>query len=229
MGLGICCRNSPVSEEDNLNEMKNGILPNNPQNQIQENNIDLKLSSSYNFISKNNKKETIDTDYLNTDQQKSEIIFLYFNKIRTNPINYLSEAQKYNLSQTISTASEKANKGIIKNLIKNPFYDLFFEKCVKASSKTEENILDKIEKENLFKTYEKKLYIIEGNNDNVEECVWLLIKKCYDNGDDILQKNIAYLVHTVISSEDNSNKFIGFFLFLSNIKEDTNPNIEDNI
>ena len=69
------------------------------------------------------------------------------------------------------------------------------------------------------------MYIIEGNNDNVEECVWLLIKKCYDNGDDILQKNIAYLVHTVISSEDNSNKFIGFFLFLSNIKEDTNPNL----
>ena len=218
MGLGICCRNSPVSEEDNLNEMKNGILPNNPQNQIQENNIDLKLSSSFNFISKNNKKETIDTDYLNTDQQKSELIFLYFNNLRNNPLNYLSEAEKYNLSQIISTASEKAKKNNIKNLIKNPFYDLSFDKCVKDSPESEENILNNIEKENLFKNYEKKLYIIEGNTDNVEECIWQLIKKCYDNGDEILTKKIDYLVLTTITSDDNT-KFFGYFLFLSTIKE----------
>ena len=218
MGIGICCRNSPVTEESNLNEMKNGIIPNIDNLQEKNNNIDLKMSSSYNFVNKNNKKETIDSDYINSDQQKSEQIFLFFNNLRNNPLNYLSEAEKYNLSEIISTANEKSKKNNFTNLIKNPFYDLFFDKCVKTSPESEENILNNIEKENLFKNYEKKLYIIEGNTDNVEECIWQLIKKCYDNGDEILTKKIDYLVLTTITSDDNT-KFFGYFLFLSTIKE----------
>ena len=218
MGIGICCRNSPVTEESNLNEMRNGIIPNIDNLQEKNNNIDLKMSSSYNFVNKNNKKETIDSDYINSDQQKSEQIFLFFNNLRNNPLNYLSEAEKYNLSEIISTANEKSKKNNFTNLIKNPFYDLFFDKCVKTSPESEENILNNIEKENLFKNYEKKLYIIEGNTDNVEECVWQLIKKCYDNGDEILTKKIDYLVLTTITSDDNT-KFFGYFLFLSTIKE----------
>ena len=218
MGIGICCRNSPVTEESNLNEMRNGIIPNIDNLQEKNNNIDLKMSSSYNFVNKNNKKETIDSDYINSDQQKSEQIFLFFNNLRNNPLNYLSEAEKYNLSEIISTANEKSKKNNFTNLIKNPFYDLFFDKCVKTSPESEENILNNIEKENLFKNYEKKLYIIEGNTDNVEECIWQLIKKCYDNGDEILTKKIDYLVLTTITSDDNI-KFFGYFLFLSTIKE----------
>ena len=218
MGIGICCRNSPVTEESNLNEMRNGIIPNIDNLQEKNNNIDLKMSSSYNFMNKNNKKETIDSDYINSDQQKSEQIFLFFNNLRNNPLNYLSEAEKYNLSEIISTANEKSKKNNFTNLIKNPFYDLFFDKCVKTSPESEENILNNIEKENLFKNYEKKLYIIEGNTDNVEECIWQLIKKCYDNGDEILTKKIDYLVLTTITSDDNT-KFFGYFLFLSTIKE----------
>ena len=218
MGIGICCRNSPVTEESNLNEMRNGIIPNIDNIQEKNNNIDLKMSSSYNFVNKNNKKETIDSDYINSDQQKSEQIFLFFNNLRNNPLNYLSEAEKYNLSEIISKANEKSKKNNFTNLIKNPFYDLFFDKCVKTSPESEENILNNIEKENLFKNYEKKLYIIEGNTDNVEECIWQLIKKCYDNGDEILTKKIDYLVLTTITSDDNT-KFFGYFLFLSTIKE----------
>ena len=218
MGIGICCRNSPVTEERNLNEMRNGIIPNIDNLQEKNNNIDLKMSSSYNFVNKNNKKETIDSDYINSDQQKSEQIFLFFNNLRNNPLNYLSEAEKYNLSEIISKANEKSKKNNFTNLIKNPFYDLFFDKCVKTSPESEENILNNIEKENLFKNYEKKLYIIEGNTDNVEECIWQLIKKCYDNGDEILTKKIDYLVLTTITSDDNT-KFFGYFLFLSTIKE----------
>ena len=218
MGIGICCRKSPVTEESNLNEMRNGIIPNIDNLQEKNNNIDLKMSSSYNFVNKNNKKETIDSDYINSDQQKSEQIFLFFNNLRNNPLNYLSEAEKYNLSEIISTANEKSKKNNFTNLIKNPFYDLFFDKCVKTSPESEENILNNIEKENLFKNYEKKLYIIEGNTDNVEECIWQLIKKCYDNGDEILTKKIDYLVLTTITSDDNT-KFFGYFLFLSTIKE----------
>ena len=220
MGIGICCRNTPLTEENNFNEMKDGIVPK-MDNHIPENNIDLKMSSSYNFISKENKRDTIESDYTNSDQQKSEKIFLFFNNLRNNPINYLSEAQKYNLNQILLTANEKIkNKKNIKNLIKNPFYDLFFEKSLKSSLESEENILSNIDKENLFTNYEKKLYIIEGNSENVEECVWLLIKKCYDNGDEILTKNIDYLVLTSISNDDNK-KFLCYFLFLSSGKNST--------
>ena len=218
MGVGVCCRNSPLTEESKFNEMNNGVLPNMENNLQQNNNIDIKMSLSYNFISKINKKETIDSDYLNSDQQKCEQIFLFFNNLRNNPLNYLSEAEKYNLYKIISTSAEKSKKNNFKNLIKNPFYDLFFDKCVKASQNSEENILNNIEKENLFKNYKKKLYIIEGNTDNVEECIWQLIKKCYDNGDEILTKKIDYLVLTTITSDDNI-KFLGYFLFLSTIVE----------
>ena len=36
MGIGICCKNSPVTEENNINEMRNGIIPN-MENNLQEN------------------------------------------------------------------------------------------------------------------------------------------------------------------------------------------------
>ena len=221
-GLKIKKRKAPITDPlfniSMTSSKRNGIIPNIDNLQEKNNNIDLKMSSSYNFVNKNNKKETIDSDYINSDQQKSEQIFLFFNDLRNNPLNYLSEAEKYNLSEIISTANEKSKKNNFTNLIKNPFYDLFFDKCVKTSPESEENILNNIEKENLFKNYEKKLYIIEGNTDNVEECIWQLIKKCYDNCDKKKKKKIDYLVLTTITSDDNT-KFFGYFLFLSTIKE----------
>ena len=217
MGLGICCKNSPREEEEHSNEMKNGILPSlekKGEDFEKENNSDPRILS-FNLNPKYNKLESMDTDFMNSDQQNSEEIFEIFNNIRSNPNNYLNEAQKYNLYNLISSAVERAEN--ITALIKNPFFDLFFDKCVKASPKSKEDILKNIEKENLFKDYDKVLYIMEGNKEKMDECVWNLIKSCADNGEDILAKDIDYLVITTMSLDDK-NKFLSYFLFLSKIK-----------
>ena len=216
MGLGNCCKNSPKEEEARIIEMKDGIIPNLGINQ-EENNKDLTIS--YN-LNQNYKIESKDSEFLNLSQQKSEEIFNLFNNIRNKPQNYISEAKKYNLYRTISSANQRASKGIVNNLIKNPFFDLFFDKCVKASPESKEDILNNIEKEKLFKNYEKNLFIEEGNNEIPGECVWNLIKNCENIGVDILGKEVDYLVITTVSLDDK-NGFLGYFLFLSKFKENS--------
>ena len=215
MGIGICCRNTI---KDETYEMKDGVIPS-LEDKEEDNFKDLKISS-YNINQNYNKKELIDNiELINTDQQKNEEIFLYFNNLRNNPQNYLSEAQKYNLYQLIYSLEQKKKERNLKNLIKNPFFDLLFDKCVKLSPKSKENIFKKLEKEKLFNNYEKKLYIVEGNKEKPEECVWNLIKICNEEGIDILSKNIDYLVISIISLEDNNNSFLCYFLFLSKIQK----------
>ena len=216
MGISFCCN----KEEDKSSEMRDGILPSLEKkeeiDEKEEENISDFRISSYNFNSKYYKLESMDTEFINSDQQKSEEIFEIFNNIRNNPQNYITEAQKYNLYQIISSAIERSRN--IKNLIKNPFFDLFFDKCVKASPKSKEDILKNIEKENLFKNYEKILYIMKGNKEKMSECVWNLLKNCANNGEDIIAKDIDYLVISTMTLEDR-NKFLCYFLFLSRNKE----------
>ena len=126
------------------------------------------------------------------------------------------DSKNYNLYQIISSAAEKSK--FIKNLIKNPFFDLFFDKCVKASPKSRKNILNNIEKEKLFNDYEKNIYIVEGNKEKTEECVWNLIKICANNGIEILEKDIDYLVISTMTLKEQ-NKFLCYFLFLSKMKD----------
>jgi hypothetical protein len=54
----------------------------------------------------------------------------------------------------------------------------------------------------------------------MDECVWNLIKYCADNGQDILAKDIDYLVITTMALDD-VNKFLSYFLFLSKNKENS--------
>ena len=111
----------------------------------------------------------------------------------------------------------KAVEGNINNLIKNPYYDLLFDKCVKASPESKEEILKNIDKEDMsslnknfsFKNYEKNLYMILGDGKKQGDCVWNLLK---ENGD-ILWKDIDYLVITTMTLED-SNNIMCYFLFL---------------
>ena len=209
MGINICCRNRT---EEEMNEMKDGVIPS-LEDKEEENFKDLKISS-YNINQNDYKQESIDTNFINADQQKSEEIFLYFNNLRNNPQNYLSEAQKYNLYEIIFSFAQKNKEGNLKNLIKNPFFDLIFDKYVKSSPNSKENILKKLKEEQIFNNYEKNLYIIEGNKAKAEKCVWNLIKICNEEGEDILNKNLDYLVISIISLEDN-NSFLCYFLFLS--------------
>ena len=214
----MCCKTTPKEEEEHSNEMKDGIIPSIEKKEEEmelDNNTDARIFS-YNLNPKYYKLDSMETEFINSDQKKSEEIFEIFNNIRNNPNNYITEAQKYDLYNIITSAIERA--GYIKSLIKNPFFDLFFDKCVKASPKSKEDILKNIEKENLFKDFEKILYIMDGNKEKMDECVWNLIKYCADNGQDILGKDIDYLVITTMTLNDD-NKFLSYFLFLSKIKE----------
>ena len=200
------------------NEMINGLLPSEQNNnKISDNDLfnNNNIDQNYDYV------QSMESNYNNSEHYLSEQIFNIFNDIRNNPKNYLSTSQKYDLFQIISSAKKRAEEGSIKNLIKNPFFDLFFEKCVKAYPNSKEGILKSIEKENLFKEFEKNLYIEEGSKEKMEECVWNLLKNCANNSEDILGKDITYLVVSTFTLNDN-NKFMCYFLFLYSNKENNN-------
>ena len=75
-----------------------------------------------------------------------------------------------------------------------------------------------LKKEKLFNDYEKNIYIVEGNKEKTEECVWNLIKICANNGIEILEKDIDYLVISTMTLKEQ-NKFLCYFLFLSKMKD----------
>ena len=149
--MGNCCNNK-AKESDK--EMKDGIFPKYETVEEyfdEEGKKDTIKKSLYNFSQNYNQQESRDSDFINDEQKQSEEIFNFFNELRKNPQNHLSEAQKYGLQKVISTAAEKAIEGNIKILIKNPFFDLFFDKCVKASPQSKEDILQSLEKEQQLK------------------------------------------------------------------------------
>ena len=158
----------------------------------------------------------MDSEFINTEQKITEEIFNLFNDIRNNPQNYLSEAQKYNLQNILSKAVNKSINENVKNLIKNPYFDLFFDKCVKESPESKEDILKNLEKENQLKNYEKKLYIVLGDGDRPGDCVWGLLKNCEKEGENILEKDMDYLVITIMALDDKKSIFC-YFLFLTKI------------
>ena len=220
--MGNCCHYKSKDGDDGNNEMKDGIIPkyDNIEEEIEEKDQEGKNEGGeglkktlYNFSQNYYQQESMDSDFINSDQKRSEEIFNYFNDLRTNPQNYLSEAQKYGLQKAISTAAEKAVEGNIKTLIKNSFFDLYFDKCVKASPESKEEILKNLEKEEKLKDYEKKLYMVLGDGQKPGDCVWGLIKNSENNGE-VLWQDVDYLVITVMSLEEK-NKIWSYFLFLS--------------
>ena len=221
--MGNCCNYKAKEEEDQNNEMKDGIIPKfetagdeiddegkKDGEEKKDNNI---KKPFYNFSQNYNQQESMDSDFINAEQKQSEDIFNFFCELRNNPQNHLSEAQKYGLQKIISTATEKAIEGDIKSLIRNSFFELYFDKCVKTSPQSKENILQSLEKEEKLKIYEKKLYMIEGDSQKPEDCVWNLLKNSENEGD-ILWKDIDYLLITIMVLEDKK-KFLCYFLFLT--------------
>ena len=222
--MGNCCNNRAKEEEDENNEMKEGKLPNLENRENSDIDIDKNIKDnnpikkSYNFSQNYYQQESMDSEFINADQKKSEEIFNFFNDLRNNPQNYLSDAKKHNLQNIISTAVNKSVSENIKNLIKNPYFDLFFDKCVKKSPESKEDILKNLEKENQLKNYEKKLYIVLGDGEKPGDCVWGLLKNCEKEGENILEKDIDYLVITTMALDDKKN-ILCYFLFLTQINK----------
>ena len=228
--MGSCCSTHQKEIEENK-EMKDGIFPklentveedekeekketekeNENMNNMNENKKEVK-KSLYNF-SQNYQQDSMDSDFINSEQKISEEIYDYFNDIRNNPQNYLSEGQKNGLQNVISTAAEKAVEGNIQNILKNPHLEMVFDNCVKTNRDSKEEILKSFEKEEKVKNREKALYMILGNSNKPKDCVWSLLKTSENNGE-ILWKDIEYLLVSTMFLEETKN-ILCYFLFLS--------------
>ena len=226
--MGSCC-NSHQKEIEENKEMKDGIFPKlenteeedekeeKKENENQNENDNLKENEKeikktlYNF-SQNYLQDSMDSDFITSEQKISEEIFNFFVDIRNNPQNYLSEGQKNGLQNIISIAAEKAVEGNIQNIISNPFYQLFFDNCVKSSPNSKEDILKSFDREEKLKNHEKALYMILGNSKKPKDCVWSLLKNSENNGE-ILWKDIDYLLISTMFLEETKN-FLCYFLFL---------------
>ena len=231
--MGNCCSTHQKEIEENK-EMKDGIFPklentveedekeekketekeNENMNNMNENKKEVK-KSLYNF-SQNYQQDSMDSDFINSEQKISEEIYDYFNDIRNNPQNYLSEGQKNGIQNVISTAAEKAVEGNIQNILKNPHLEMVFDNCVKANRDSKEEILKSFEKEEKVKNREKALYMILGNSNKPKDCVWSLLKTSENNGE-ILWKDIEYLLVSTMFLEETKN-ILCYFLFIFSAK-----------
>ena len=237
--MGSCCSSHQQEIEENK-EMKDGLIPKfentvevdekeeiketekeneNMKNMksMKENKKEVK-QSLYNF-SQNYQQDSMDSDFINSEQKISEEIYDYFNDIRNNPQNYLSEGQKNGIQNVISTAAEKAVEGNIQNILKNPHLEMVFDNCVKTNRDSKEEILKSFEKEEKVKNREKALYMILGNSNKPKDCVWSLLKTCEkENKGEILWKDIEYLLVSTMFLQETKN-ILCYFLFIFNAKK----------
>ena len=210
-----CCE----SEAQNY-DMIDGTLPkmdlDGKNNDIEE---DIKLKnrkkdSQKNFNNYNINQYTEDSDCISSDQQRNEEIFDFFNDLRNNPQNYLSEAEKYNLADIISSARDRIISENVNNLIKNPFFNLFLDTYVKKTPFSKEDILNNIDNNEQLKVYKKNLYCIETPFERPNESVWNLLTENKDKAlDDILFKKIDYFIVSSMYIPDKKILMV-YFLFL---------------
>ena len=216
------CKNTCCNGGEQNNEMVDGNLPeqdlNNENKEFQK---DIKLKSKKKEFESNNnyntlKQETVSSECF-TDQKRNEEIFDFFNNLRNNPQNYKNEAEKYNLNDIISSAIERRSSDNFNTLIKNPFLNLFLDTYIKQTPYSKENILENIENNEQLKIYKKDLYVTESSNDNIQECVWNLLKENKDKAlDEILYRHIDYFIVSTFCIPD-SKITRAYFLYLKKV------------
>ena len=213
------CKFSCCNGVEPTTEMVDGNLPesdlNNCNNNYDENNK-LKLIKK-DFLSDNNynnyPQNTVESECF-IDQKRNEEIFDFFNDLRNNPQNYKSKAEKYNLSDFLSSAIKYKISNNINILIKNPFLNLFLDTYIIKTPYYKEDILNNIENNEHLKVYKKNLYITKSSMDNIEESVWNLLKENEDKAlDEILYKNIDYFIVSTFCVSDKKI-IMAYFLFL---------------
>ena len=213
------CKNTCCNGGDKNTEMVDGNLPEqdlNNENKNFEEETKLKSNKKYfenNYNYNNLKQETVSSECFN-DQKRNEDIFDFFNDLRNNPQNYKLEAEKYNLNDIISSAIERRSTESLNNLIKNPFFNLFLDTYIRKTPYSKENILENIENNEQLKIYKKNLYTSESSADNINECVWNLLKDNKDKAlDEILYKKIDYFIVSTFYVPDRK-VIMAYFLFL---------------
>ena len=166
------------------------------------------------MIFKNVRQDTQNTECISLDQDRSEEIFDFFNELRNFPGKYVEESKKYDLENIILSAETRQKSGNINMLIKNPFFNLFFDTFVQKYPYSKENIMESLNNDKNIENYKKYLYCSKGPIENPKECIWNLLKENKDIAiDEILYKKIDYFIVSTISFLEKKT-ILAYFLFL---------------
>ena len=200
------CKCSCIKTGDYESEVNDGVLPDSVLKDLEKHN---------NINYKNNQQTSIQSEGITKDQERNDKIFDFFNDLRNFPQKYIEESRKYGLSNIISSSLNRSVSDF-NNLIKNNYFNLFFDTIVRKTPYSKKDILENIEKYEKIKHYNKYLYSSKANIENVNECVWNLLK---DNKkialDEILYKKCDYLIISSFIHSDNKT-IITYFLFIQN-------------
>ena len=200
------CKCSCIKTGDYESEVNDGVLPDSVLKDLEKHN---------NINYKNNQQTSIQSEGITKDQERNDKIFDFFNDLRNYPQKYIEESRKYGLSNIISSSLNRSVSDF-NNLIKNNYFNLFFDTIVRKTPYSKKDILENIEKYEKIKHYNKYLYSSKANIENVNECVWNLLK---DNKkialDEILYKKCDYLIISSFIHSDNKT-IITYFLFIQN-------------
>ena len=200
------CKCSCIKTGDYESEVNDGVLPDSVLKDLEKHN---------NINYKNNQQTSIQSEGITKDQERNDKIFDFFNDLRNYPQKYIEESRKYGLSNIISSSLNRSVSDF-NNLIKNNYFNLFFDTIVRKTPYSKKDILENIEKYEKIKNYNKYLYSSKANIENVNECVWNLLK---DNKkialDEILYKKCDYLIISSFIHSDNKT-IITYFLFIQN-------------
>ena len=165
--------------------------------------------------------ESINSNCISLNQERSDTLFDYFNEVKLYPQTFEKEAEAHGLLDIIQKAQENTDPK--KALIKNPFFNLALDSLIapnkiKGIIDDESEIINKLEHDSRLNDYNKELYIVEANKDNVTEAVWnLLEENKHRNKSHLLCDKIDILVIANIPIRGTHN-FKAYFLFLKKKK-----------
>ena len=162
----------------------------------------------------NLRQETVNTECISLDQDRSEEIFDFFNELRNFPQKYIEESKKYDLENIILSAEIRQKSGNINMLIKNPFFKLFLDTFVQKYPYSKENIIESLNNDKNIENYKKNFYCSKAPIENPKECIWNLLKENKDIAlDEILYKKVDYFIVSTISTLEKKT-ILAYFLFL---------------
>lgn len=177
----------------------------------------LKITNVHTELSKNAPRKMIsnDSSIISDNQNLYEIIFEYFNKIRTQPQNFEKKSEEHGVSDIIQKVINDSNPR--NNLIINSFYNLLLSSFLNnITNDGEDNsiILEGMKKEERLKNFNKKIFDEDGDINEPNEVVWKLIKNNKDIAyENFFSNDIEYLV--ISCQMIDNKKFKCYFLFLS--------------
>ena len=227
--MGCKCNNCLAKNQENSNEMVDGIIPiktegddiNHARENDENNEDDINknknpiLKAPVDKIEKDKNEESLyDSSIVSKLQELNESISEYFNQVRTSPEKFGKEAEEHDVGNIIQKVINSSTP--CRSLIINPFYNSLLSSYFNDDKNDGDNnyLLDKIEKEEQFTNYNKKLFNVEGDLDDSNEIVWKLIENNKDIAYETFFSN-SIECFAICCKQIEDKKINCYFLFLS--------------